>query len=515
MNVSEEVQDANIRHAVYLQRYSTQTVRKIIRLLNRIDKRLVERLQREDLTDISRKRLDRMLEGLREINIEAYKTVNGEFRSELRSFARYEAGFQGRLIQQALPIQHEVAIPAANQLYSAVAARPFQGRLLRDWTRELEANAFKRLRDAVRMGVVEGRTTPELIRQVRGTRANGYKDGILSINRRGAEYMVRTAVNHTANVAREELYRDNDDLIKGVKWVSTLDGRTSAVCRARDGEVYKPGKGPRPPAHGNCRSTTTPVLNSWKELGIDLKEAPEGTRASMNGQVPANLTYQEWLKAQPNRVQDDTLGKGKADLFRAGLDLDKFVDKTGQEYTLEQLEVREADIFDEVNVSTRRNLSNHIPAIRMYTGNANYKNINGALRGERTMTKAIAEQVDELDKMFEDQRFEEVTTLYRGMNPASAQAFFENNDIRIGGKITEPAFLSASRSEDVARQFAGAFTDHVIVKIETSRASRSLDIAEFSQYPNEREVLSARNMVMKVLSWDPEQRILRVELLNE
>lgn len=352
MTASEDIFDANIRHAVYFQRYSTQTVNKIIRLLNRIDKRIVERLQMEDLTQISRARLDRLLEGLREINIEAYKVVNSEFRGELREFAKYEAGFQARLVQGALPITHEVAVPAAAQLYSAVAARPFQGRLLKEWTSQLEANAFKRLRDTIRMGVVEGTTTAEIVRQVRGTRANGYRDGILQTSRRGAEAMVRTALSHTANVAREQTYKENADLIKGVRWVSTLDGRTSAVCRARDGEVYEPDKGPRPPAHINCRSVTTPVLKSWKELGINLKEAPEGTRASMNGQVPGGQTYETWLRKQPGDFQDEVLGVKKAKLFRAGEPLKGFVDKSGREYTLDELRKRDAEAFERAGLST-------------------------------------------------------------------------------------------------------------------------------------------------------------------
>lgn len=125
----------------------------------------------------------------------------------------------------------------------------------------------------------------------------------------------------------------------------------SAVCRARDGKVYPLDSGPRPPAHPNCRSSTVPVLKSWKEMGINLKEAPEGTRSSMNGQVPADLTYQEWLKNQSADFQDDVLGVTKGKLFRnGGLSLDRFVDRAGKELTLDQLMKREAEAWQKAGL---------------------------------------------------------------------------------------------------------------------------------------------------------------------
>jgi hypothetical protein len=41
-------------------------------------------------------------------------------------------------------------------------------------------------------------------------------------------------------------------------------------------------------------------------------------------------------------VQDEALGKGKAELFRGGLKLEKFVDPTGKAYSLFDLKRVEA-----------------------------------------------------------------------------------------------------------------------------------------------------------------------------
>jgi SPP1 gp7 family putative phage head morphogenesis protein len=353
MTANEELLDASVRHAVYLQRYSSATVRKIITLLNRVDDRLVAELVKRQVGDgsFTRRRLELLLEAVREISANAYRQVTGELSDELKGFAAYEAEYQQRMILKALPVRLDIVQPTAQQLYAAVNARPFQGRLLKEWYTDLESAAFRRLRNTIRMGFVENRTTDQIVRDIRGTRAQQFRDGILEQSRRATEATVRTAVNHTATVARNETYKENAGVIKGVRWVSTLDSRTSLICASRDGNVYPIDKGPRPPAHINCRSSTAPVLKSWKEMGINLQEAPEGTRASLDGQVPASTTYNEWLRKQPEDVQDEVLGKAKGKLYReGGLSVDKFVARNGDELTLDQLRRRESDAFERAGI---------------------------------------------------------------------------------------------------------------------------------------------------------------------
>lgn len=346
MAVNDQLLDALTRHEVYLRRYSTATLRKVLALLKRSDTRIVERLLEDDLTALSRTRQEKLLTDLRRVMESAYIDAEGALQVDLEALATYEGEFQTDLFKRVLPVKFDTVTPTAEQLIAAVNSRPFQGKLLKEVYPELTASAFRRVRDTIRAGIVEGRTTDQIVRDLRGRAAQGYKDGILAHNRRDVESVVRTAVNHTSNTAREYTYEVNDDLVKGVRWNATLDGRTTFVCMSRDGKVYEPGKGPRPPAHFNCRSSTSPVLKSWRELGFGVDEVPASTRASMNGQVPADQTYDGWLRNQPKAFQDDVLGVRKAELFRGGLKVDRFVDTSGQEFTLDELRKRERDIWD-------------------------------------------------------------------------------------------------------------------------------------------------------------------------
>jgi SPP1 gp7 family putative phage head morphogenesis protein len=384
-SVNERLRDDAVADLVRLQRYGGTLARRIVALLNRADADLVRRIA-DRLESIDRRgfdlgpqttaRLQRLLKEIRDQSTDLYNLVHAELRDELVQLARVEADNQAERIDETVGTDLNILRPSPETLRSAVTSQPFRGKLLREWAANLEADKVRRLSDAVRIGIVEGETTDQIVTRIRGTRDAQYRDGILEITRRNAEAITRTAVNHISTRARDLLYEQNTDIIKGVLWVSVLDNRTTPVCRSRDGKVYPVGKGPRPPAHVGCRSTTVPVLKSWAELSGDdslqrgrgaddietlfrknLKEQgftddqiatiQRNTRASMDGQVPSDMTYSQWLSRQSAGVQDDILGKTRGALFRRGeLPLDRFVDRTGAELTLGQLRKRQGRAFE-------------------------------------------------------------------------------------------------------------------------------------------------------------------------
>jgi len=358
---NERLADEAVRHAIDLDRYGVGVIRRLITILNRADADLfaqltaaLERLPPESYTV---ERLEALLSSVRLLNKQAYDEMGRELGVQLRDLADYEAGYQNQLFTNVLPAQVSFASVSVEQVYTAAMSRPFQGRLLSEWAQSIEADRMIRIRDAVRMGYVEGQTTSQIVQRIRGTRARGYEDGIIEIDRRHARAVVQTALSHMAGVTRDRFYDANGDLIKAVKWLSTLDSRTSEGCRIRDGKEYtvdthKPighqipwGAGPGR-LHWNCRSASTPVLKSWREMGFDADEMDAGTRAALDGQVPADTTFAEWIKRQSAARQDDILGPTRGALLRrGGLTLDRFYSDKGRYLTLEELRQRDAEAF--------------------------------------------------------------------------------------------------------------------------------------------------------------------------
>ncbi|MAR55991.1 MAG: hypothetical protein CMM93_02305 [Rickettsiales bacterium] len=359
MTVNSEILSASIRHSIWLERYRAQVAKKALAELNKANRKLVERIAGEltrieergySLSAATQARLTQLLRLIADDRAEVFSAANDYTADELKDFAVYEAEFQAKMIKQAaMPVAAlDMAMPTKSQLYAAVTKQPFRGRLLKNWYAGLAANDAQRVTDALRIGIADGQTTDQIVRQIRGTRALGYSDGVLDITRREAYSMVRTATAHVAARAKEDLIAANDDIVLGEQWIATLDSRTTATCASLDGKIFDIGKGPQVPRHFNCRSQRIPYLGE-----TDI----EGTRASKFGPVPESTTYEQWLRGQSASVQDDILGEAKGKLFReGGLKLDRFVDGSGREYTLKQLRKRDSDIFEAIFGDDARNI---------------------------------------------------------------------------------------------------------------------------------------------------------------
>lgn len=349
--------DELVRHQIDLTRYSNGVVRRMLAILNRTDPdlfaALIDALERLGPDAYTVQRLDALLESVRALNGRAYQSIADELGRELRGLTVAELDFQRGLTAMQSPVVLTLATVNPEQVYAAAMARPFQGRLLAEWAASIEEQRMLRIRDAVRMGFVENQTVAQIARRIRGTRAKGYSDGIIEIDRRHAEAVARTAISHLAGTVRDRWHEENADILGAVMWVSTLDGRTSEACRIRDHKRYTleyrpighsipwlsgPGR-----LHWNCRSVSLGLLEGQTKL--------YGERASRDGPVDANLTYAEWLKRQPASVQDDVLGPTRGELFRSGgLQMDAFYNDRGRWLTLEQLRARDAAAFKRAGV---------------------------------------------------------------------------------------------------------------------------------------------------------------------
>lgn len=350
MATAELLIEAATRNAVLIERLKAGEVEKIDPFLRRIDKDLRDKLSRDTLTGYSRNRLEDLLRTIDAMLAQIHGEYTAQLMLDLFDVAAYEAQFEARSLDQVL-VNIAAAVPTIQAVQAAVRVQPLSvtgqdgGKLLdafvADWT-QAERN---RVTGAIRMGFVQGETNQQVINRIRGTKALKYSDGLLAITRRNAEAVVRTGIQHAANVARMETWKTNSDVVTGYRWVSTLDGRTSSQCRSLDGRLFKMGKGPVPPAHIRCRSTTA------AELDARYAFLDEGaTRSSKDGYVDATETYYSWLQKQPAEFQRIALGAERAKLFReGGLSAERFaelqLDRNFKPLTLEQMKALEPEAF--------------------------------------------------------------------------------------------------------------------------------------------------------------------------
>ncbi len=358
--VNETLKNRAIRHSIFLERFKSREVRRIVKFL---DDQVIPDLASALAGSLARltargidmnfrtERLRQVAQATDAALETGFMVMANETRTGMLALSTSEAEFEAALLREtAGRFGVDFRTPSPQLLRSIVVSRPMQGRFLRNWFSDTERATKAAVNQQIKLGLASGESIERITRRVAGTRANGVSDGIMSTPRHQIRTLVRTAVNHTSNHARQAVIQENEDVIDKWQFVATLDTRTTEICMSRDGRVYEIGKGDLPPLHLNCRSTHVPVLKSWKALGIDLKEAPEGTRASMGGQVAASETYPSWLKKQSASVQDEALGPTRGRLFRAGkYDPGRYEIRVGDPgLTLDEVRVREGLSVEDV-----------------------------------------------------------------------------------------------------------------------------------------------------------------------
>lgn len=326
---NERVMSRTIRHSVYLQRYASGASRDVIAfldefvfpdLLGKLESRLAKIQSRGlDRGPWTTKRYGQMLWDLWDVLKDGTREANKRVRADLVELSKVEASHVVASVSQSLPADLDVSFRGLDlRSVQTVVSRPIVGAPMRDWWNGIAEQTQRRIESQIGVGMAQGETAEQIIRRIRGTQAAGYSDGALNATRSQAAAIVKTAVNQVSTQTRQQTFKENGDIVKGYRWLSTLDNLTTPICRSRDGKVYPVDSNDLPPAHWNCRSTITPVLKSFREMGIDKDDLKPSTRASMNGQVPATQTYEQWIKEQPKEFQDDALGAARAQAWRSG-----------------------------------------------------------------------------------------------------------------------------------------------------------------------------------------------------
>lgn len=361
-----------------LRRLSSGEAKKILALLDEADRDLIAQLQlrlRLDPRSYTIARMNKILLDVRGLRRATIARLRGEMLDDLLKIGGAETAFETRMLTEAIPFRVDFgAVPTAT--VRAIATKGvYSGRTVNEWFRSLHLDDDKRIAQQLRLGMIQQETIPDIIRRVRGTRANGFA-GPLRTTRHQAEAVVRTVVNGVSNAARESVWAENPDVVKVVQWVATLDGRTTLICAGRDGKVAAvplgsplppdagtplTPPGARPPAHPSCRSIMiaqiAPDIISQRPFVVD-KRHPDRRVADFRadarrtgrpiaeirrewsdkhiGTLPGKTDFDTFLRRQTPAFQDRYLGPTRGAAFRQGTRIDQFTTRNGTELTVEQ-----------------------------------------------------------------------------------------------------------------------------------------------------------------------------------
>ena len=359
--MTERLIEQSSRHNVYVQRFAGYINNLFDPYMNRLRRELRLILSEGPETTQSIRRINQITNEYRRAALVIMNEYNDErVLKELLGFSANEAEFELASLKTVIKPASSVALvaPAPVQVWAAVTSTPLvieasnTVNLLEPFLRDWETRTITNVNNIIKTGFITGRTSDQITRDIINNNTGVLGDKTKSGLRSSIKTMVRTATNHVSNVAREQTYNENDDIVIGYEIVSTLDSRTTPICRGYDGvRVFFSGRvvlsdgttratttRPRPPFHNGCRTGTSPILDA--RFAIDDSNALRASRGVDGGeQVSANSTYYSWLKQQGQQGPKgrafvaDVLGKERGDLFlNGGLTSERF-----QKLTLDEM----------------------------------------------------------------------------------------------------------------------------------------------------------------------------------
>jgi hypothetical protein len=347
-DVSPALVDELLAGQLDLMRLEAGIRARVLGLLDQLQRELVSRLANQNMTAFNRQRLNALLNQTAEAISTYYAKMQGELDLALQSMAELSAKHAAGIMETYFAGSVDMALPTDTFLARLASNALIMGAPSAEWWSRQETDTAFRFANAVRMGVAQGETNEQIVARVAGT--SGFS-GVMDVARSNARALVHTSIMEVAGEARRETFRQNSDVVEGIQQISTLDSHTTDICIAYSGAEFDLDGNPigetqlpydgGVPRHWGCRSIEVPITKTFAELGIDIPEPEPVDRASADGPVPADTTFDQFLERMGPEFQDETLGPGRAQLWRDGtITLQQLLDLRGNPLTLEELRAK-------------------------------------------------------------------------------------------------------------------------------------------------------------------------------
>ena len=289
--------DAFLRHQINVERYKNYNVQQSLRVINELKLRLsaqLVRTGREKISDLTKREFNQFLRDFNKSYVEIFGKYEKAQLAEFKKFfkadfaeVKYMSGKLNGKTYKGITSDNLWA-RFQNEPASGIGVEPKQ------MFRTFSNSAQNKIIQALKIGYSDNLSLSDIMKSITGTSDLKYKNGLVNKFENQLTATVQTYIQQMTAFLIESVGGDFNDTYQ---WCSILDSATTEICRHRNGNIFRYGDGPIPPAHYNCRSTTIPVID------IAVEKMP---------------TFFSWLKMQPAIIQNEFLGKKQGQDLRAG-----------------------------------------------------------------------------------------------------------------------------------------------------------------------------------------------------
>jgi SPP1 gp7 family putative phage head morphogenesis protein len=330
-----DVRERELRILVARLQYERHVEQETAVLIEREFNRVLDLIlsaKYRDLTAFQRQRAAELFRELDRILHSGYTLIADQQVKAMQAYAQVESDLARATVNAVLATNAgELAVSfyrLPKAYLASIAKLPIQGLKIGDWFEAQAATMSRETRRILQQGLVEGKGPAEISRRILAD--DRAQAPVLSRRAKNeARAIVRTTVNAVQNDAQmTSLAALPPELSDSYMLVAVLDKRTTAICRALDGRVfrYSDPAAKKPPFHIGCRTTMRALIRG---AGVTLAEQKD---------PPTMSAYTAWLTAQNITTQNEILGPTRAQWFRDGkMSLADAIDADTRVLTLPQL----------------------------------------------------------------------------------------------------------------------------------------------------------------------------------
>lgn len=541
---SETLYDLLYTYHVQLQGVANDLAKKLDKIIGSTDTAVLNAvlasLSKID-PDIQREmsRLEKLISTLSGIRAKSFEDAKRTTAAECESLVDIACDREKAMSQLYAKAGKFNRSLTAKQKQKILDYQPVDGQSISQWFSALQAADLQRLTQAVQSAAMDRLSLSDIAKKIRGTKENDYTDGILNTSRSSAQTIARTVINGVSNHARLEMMLANADVIDGIKFLATLDGKTCPFCAVYDGKIWTKKEYDeirRPPLHRGCRCTVIPYIdvgeelqnrpaanadfdklaenaynenareNGWKRRWGDLSQSTrlkyyyqaqkdlEKTGTPAYRQVSNDTTFKVYFDKQPEAFKHSWLGEKRYRLFLNNqLTLDNLVSPdTGYIYPIEVLKAKydpQPNDDDLIHYNTKKLV---LPNQKQKVMGDEFDYQVSAGRVRRDIVKKAREEfagndelIDAIQDVFNFQYNDDFWIHYRDKSPLDiAKMIIDESDAsllpKLGGsdRVVVRHYSGVAMTADEILQKAGKRIDELNAEIQKVESDTSIPLLD-------------------------------------
>lgn len=382
-------------HLANIQRIGVNWSAEIIKNFKKAQEELMEYILSEQKTfgavgidSGTNKKFEIIRRKIEAIVADAYSRVYSDVQEEFSGLAENEAKHAANLTKAMSGSAVEQV--GKRTIESIAKYGRFDGLTLSEMFNSLSTRDAGRIYGAVARNILGG-STPQSLRKA--------VQHVFDISNYQAQNIGLTCANGISNDARLAVFTQNDDVVKGIEILNTLDGRTCPTCAAIGGLRFNMDDKNIPvlPVHIRCRccyipvtvlpdirDITRPAANSdfmsdaqrvyekkypdkdWNVLSESTKKKyyhqaihdyEDRTGEPAFSQVPGSMKFKDYFELQDDHFKRDWLGVTRYRLYTKGnLSLNDMMNpQTDRLFTLSELKKRDIEAFRKAGLTGGKN----------------------------------------------------------------------------------------------------------------------------------------------------------------